>query len=189
MDYIALEKLSVEEKSVELVRSVVIRLDPLQIMRGVQASRAASCLLEPRLGDAVLCMVLDGQAVILSIIDRLEPELASVIDSTTPLEIRSSEINLISQKVGIEAEHLNINVSVMRRIVDRLDDVIQYFSSSVETIFIHAKRSIKRVDELDETRAGHLRLESPTLVEMHGAVTAVSGEELIKLQGKQIHMG
>lgn len=189
MDRIELEKLTVEEKSVELVRSVVIKLAPLQIIRGVMATRAASCLLAPRLGDTVLCMILDGQAVILSVIDRLEPELPSVIDCLEPLEIRSSEINFLSQKIEIEAEQLNINVGVMRRIVDRLDDVIQYLSASVETIFTHAKRSIKRVDELDETRAGHLRLESPALVEVHGAVTAVSGEELIKLQGKQIHMG
>ena len=54
---------------------------------------------------------------------------------------------------------------------------------------MRAKRSIRRVDELDETRAGHLRLESPALVEVHGAVTAVSAEKLIRLQGKQIHMG
>jgi hypothetical protein len=54
---------------------------------------------------------------------------------------------------------------------------------------MHAKRSIKRVDELDETHAGHLRLESQTLVELHGAVTVVSGEELVKFQSKQIHMG
>ena len=40
---------------------------------------------------------------------------------------------------------------------------------------MRAKRSIRRIDELDETRAGHLRLESPALVELHGAVTAVSG--------------
>jgi hypothetical protein len=54
---------------------------------------------------------------------------------------------------------------------------------------MRAKRSIRRVEELDETRAGHLRLESPTLVEIHGEVTAISGEQMVKVQGQQIHMG
>jgi len=62
-------------------------------------------------------------------------------------------------------------------------------SSSVGTLFMRAKRSIRRVEELDETRAGHLRLESPTLVEIHGEVTAISGEQMVKVQGQQIHMG
>ena len=84
---------------------------------------------------------------------------------------------------------MTVNVGVLKRIADRVDEVLQYFSSSIETMFVHAKRSIKRVDELDETRAGHLRLESPSLVEVNGAVTIVSAEKLVKLQADQIHMG
>jgi hypothetical protein len=87
------------------------------------------------------------------------------------------------------AEHVEVNVGVLKRIADRVDETVEYLSSTIGTFFMRAKRSIRRIDELDETRAGHLRLESPALVELHGAVTAVSGEKLIRLQGKQIHMG
>ena len=95
----------------------------------------------------------------------------------------------MSQKIDVQADQVDNNIGVLKRLIDRVDDAIDFLSTRIGTLFMHAKRSIKRVDELDETHAGHLRLESPTLVELHGAVTVVSGEELVKFQSKQIHMG
>ena len=189
MGYAEHKNLLMQEQAVEIIRSTVIDVSPWRISRGSLASCAASCLIQPRLGDTVLCMVAEGQAVILSVIERSEPELPSVIDSSAAIEIRSPQISFLSQTVDIHADQMTVNVGVLKRIADRVDEVLQYFSSSIETMFVHAKRSIKRVDELDETRAGHLRLESPSLVEVNGAVTIVSAEKLVKLQADQIHMG
>jgi hypothetical protein len=185
-----LQHLTAPERSVELLQSTIIDLHPLRIKRGTNASVAASCLIQPGLGDVVLCMLSQGQdAVILSVIERFEPEKTLVLQTNSPVEMRFSSLSVLSQKIDVQADRVDINIGVLKRLIDRVDDAIDFLSTRIGTLFMHAKRSIKRVDELDETHAGHLRLESPTLVELHGAVTVVSGEELVKFQSKQIHMG
>lgn len=191
MDYTELQHLTKPDAVVTLVRTTVTDLQPLRIKRGNACVLAASCLVKPELGDVVLCMVVDDDdvATILSVVERFEPANAVVLDMHSPLEIRVPSLSLMSEKVDVQADRVEVNVGVLKRLVDRCDDAIEFLSARVGTLFMHAKRSIKRVEELDETKAGHLRLESPTLVEVHGAATVVSGEELIKFQSKQIHMG
>ncbi len=191
MDYTELQHLTKPDALVTLIRTTVTDTQPLRIKRGSACVVAPSCLIKPELGDVVLCMIADDEdaATILSVVERFEPASSVVLDVASPLEIRVPSLSVMSQKIDVQADRVEVNVGVLKRLVDRFDDAVEFLSMRVGTLFMHAKRSIKRVDELDETKAGHLRLESPTLVEVHGAATVVSGEELIKFQSKQIHMG
>jgi hypothetical protein len=190
MDLTELQYLAAPESAVTLLRSTVIDVNPLRIKCGAVSQVAASCLVMPSLGDVVLCMIADDQsATILSVITRFENEQPMLLEASAPIEMRFPSITLLSQKIDVQAERVDINVGVLKRLVDRVDDAVEFLSARVGTLFMHAKRSIKRVDELDQTSAGHLRLESPSLVELHGTVTVVSAEELVKFQSKQIHMG
>ena len=191
MDFADISKLAATECAVTLIQSTVIALEPLRLQSGVAARCAASCVIKPQLGDSVLCSIPSNGdcATILMVLERFEPELPLVMESSSALEMRFPQMSVLSERVEVVAEHVEVNVGVLKRIADRVDDTVEYLTQTIGTFFMRAKRSIRRVDELDETRAGHLRLESPALVELHGAVTAVSGEQLIRLQGKQIHMG
>lgn len=191
MDFADVSKLAATECAVTLIQSTVIAQDPLRLQSGAPARCAASCVIKPQLGDSVLCAIPsngDG-ATILMVLERFEPELPLVMESSSALEMRFPQMSVLSERIEVIAEHVEVNVGVLKRIADRVDETVEYLSQTIGTFFMRAKRSIRRVDELDETRAGHLRLESPALVEVHGAVTAVSAEKLIRLQGKQIHMG
>lgn len=191
MDFADISKLAATECAVTLIQSMVITQEPLRLQSGTVARCAASCLIRPQVGDRVLCAIPgNGEiASILMVIERFEPAQPLVMESSSALEMRFPQMSVLSERIEVIAEHVEVNVGVLKRIADRVDETVEYLSQTIGTFFMRAKRSIRRVDELDETRAGHLRLESPALVEVHGAVTAVSAEKLIRLQGKQIHMG
>ena len=190
MDIQSTENLAAADSSVSLLQSTVIALEPMRIKGNIAASCAVSCLVQPRIGDTVLCAVQNqGQALILAILARLEPENETLIYSEAPLVLEATNISITSEKIDLISDQVNCNLGTLKRVVQKVDDVVGNCMATFGTFFMFAKRSSRRIEELDETRSGHLKLESPTLVEVSGAVTAISGEELIKMQSKQIHMG
>ncbi|MCE7505974.1 DUF3540 domain-containing protein [Polynucleobacter sp. IMCC30063] len=190
MDFPKTDHLVAVDSEVRLVKTAIISVDPLRIKNNAPALLSASCLVEPRVGDMVICALAgDGHAYILSIVERLEPNKESVLHFSAPLEIITPSLSIKSIEMAVFSEKVECHIGKLKRVVDSVEDFVENCLVSFGTFFMLAKRSIKRVEELDETRAGHLKLESPTLLEMNGAVTAISGEELIKMQSKQIHMG
>jgi hypothetical protein len=190
MDIQNTENLTAVESSANLIRTAIISEQPLRIKGGISAVCAVSCLVKPRIGDQVLCATsVDGQAYLLAILERLEPEKETLIYSEVPLQVQASHFTLTSEQIELISEQVDCNIGTLKRVIKTVEDVIGNCMTSFGTFFMFAKRSVRRVEELDETRSGHLKLESPTLVELSGAVTAISGDELISMQSKQIHMG
>jgi hypothetical protein len=212
MEQMDFENLSAEDVQVQLVQSTVVGVAPLRLKGGYDGQVAASCLVQPELGDTVVCIrgvdadqpadqpravTVQGDelpaqaktAVVIAIVSRLNSTAPLRVTATVPLQIQTAGLELLAPRIEIHAQHVELNAGRLHQLVDRIDEAADYISSRVGTLFMHAKRSIKRVEELDETRAGHLRLESPALTEIHGAVTAISGEQLVKVQSKQIQLG
>lgn len=190
MDFTNIESLAADSVAVTLTQATVTSLNPLSIKGGIGAECAPSCLVRPELGDVVLCTnPAQGPVYILALLQRSQPEQTMVLSANSAVELQFSKIGVVSEEIEVVADRATVNLRMFSRIAERIDDTVEFLSSSVGTLFMRAKRSIRRVDELDETRAGHLRLESPTLVEIHGEVTAISGEQMVKMQGQQIHMG
>ena len=216
MEQMDFENLSAEDVQVQLVQSTVVGVAPLRLKGGYDGQVAASCLVQPELGDTVVCIrgvdadqvadqavdqpragTVQGDerpaqaktAVVIAIVSRLNSSAPLRVTATVPLQIHTAGLELLAPRIEIHAQQVELNAGRLHQLVDRIDEAADYISSRVGTLFMHAKRSIKRVEELDETRAGHLRLESPALTEIHGAVTAISGEQLVKVQSKQIQLG
>jgi hypothetical protein len=190
MDIPNTESLAAIESSANLIRTTIISVEPLRIKGGISASCAVSCLVKPRIGDQVLCATsVDGQAYLLAILERLEPVKETLIYSEAPVQVQACQLTLVSEQIDLISERVNCNIGTLKRVMQTVEDVVGNCQASFGTFLMFAKRSMRRVEELDETRAGHLKLESPALVEVSGAVTAISGDELISMQSKQIHMG
>jgi hypothetical protein len=208
MEHTDFENLSAADVQVQWVQTTVVGVDPLRLKGGYDGVLAASCLVQPELGDTVACIrcvdpdqaQADGASVsdslprarpsvVVAIVSRLNTTLPLRMTAKVPLQIQTAGLDLLAPRIEIHAQEVELNAGRLRQLVDRIDEAADYISSRVGTLFMHAKRSIKRVEELDETRAGHLRLESTALTEIHGAVTAISGEQLVKVQSKQIQLG
>ena len=133
---------------------VVHSIDPLILDIDKSAVLAPSCLVQPNVGDLVLCVTPKGcNPVVVSLLIRKSPQTTLLIQTEVPVELRSPQFDLLSHTVSVMAERAECNVGVIRRLADRIDEVVEYFSSSVGTAFLRAKRSIKRVEELDEIKA------------------------------------
>jgi hypothetical protein len=168
----------------------VIKVQPLQVKGGIPAMLAPSCLIQVQVGDVVACaMGSQGSAYILAVLERFDPAADMVLSSTSPISVQAPQINLTATKVNLVADELVANIGLLKRLIDRAEDVVGSLVASFDSIFIRAARSIRRVEELDELTAGHVKIDSPALVEISGEVTTIAGEELIKMQSQQIHMG
>jgi hypothetical protein len=190
MDIPNTENLSAVEKSANIISTTIISESPLRIKGGIAASCAVSCLVKPRIGDQVLCAIsAHGEVYLLAILERQEPEKETLIYSEAPLQVQTPYLTLTSEQMDLISERVDCNIGTFKRIVQTVEDTVGNCMANFGTFFMFAKRSVRRVEELDETRSGHLKLESPVLVELSGAVTAISGDELISMQSKQIHMG
>jgi hypothetical protein len=191
MKHLEIQELSAPDQRVSLVQTTVVSVGPYKIKNGSLARVATSCLVTPSVGDSVLCAHAenDTQATILAVLVRLQPELPLIIAPEAALELQVNEITLVTGQAHLVASKVNVSIEVLKRVVNRIDEVVDYASSTFGSLFVRAKRSIKRVQELDEVQAGHIKIESPTLIEVHGSVTAISAEHLIQMQSKQIHMG
>ena len=190
MDILNTENLSAIDSEVVLIKTTIIATEPIRVKNNMPAIYATSCLVQPRIGDTVLCaMANEDKAYILSILERLEPQKETLIYSEGPLLVQATKLMVASEEIELIANQVDCNIGTLKRMIETVDDFIGNCRASFGTFFMFAKRSIRRIEELDETRSGHLKLESPTLVGVSGAVTAISGEELIKMQSKQIHMG
>lgn len=189
MDIQNTENLAVVDSSANLIKTTIIAIEPLRIKGNILAKRSVSCLIEPRIGDTVLCAQPDNHTYILAILERLEPEKETLIYSEAPILLQASSMMVHAEEVQLISERVDCNIGSLKRVIQTVEELVGNCRASFGTFFMFAKRSVRRIDELDETRSGHLKLESPTLVEVNGAVTAISGEQLIKMQSKQIHMG
>lgn len=190
MDISTTNKLSAVDAELSFTQSTVIKVNPLQIKNGVSASLAASCLVQPELGDTVVCAESSsGEVFILSVLKRLNPEAPLLIAAQNPISVNAPSLSLTANKIDVVTQEMTSNIGVMRRMITHAEDIVGNLVASFDRMFVRANSSIRRVEELDELSAGHVKIDSPALVEISGEVTTISGEELIKMQGQQIHMG
>ena len=190
MDIQNTDNLAAIDSTANLIKTTIIAIEPLRIKGNTLASCSVSCLVEPRIGDTVLCALSNNERTyILAILERLEPEKQTLIHSDAPFLLQASSVMVNAEEIQLISDRVDCNIGSFKRVVQTVEELIGNCVVSFGTFFMFAKRSIRRIEELDETRSGHLKLESPTLVEINGAVTAISGDQLIKMQSKQIHMG
>ncbi len=190
MDISNTDHLSAADIGLAFIQTTVIKVQPLQIKGGIPAILAPSCLMQVQEGDTVACAKRpEGPAYILAILERLDPTADIILSSKSPISVHAPQINLAAVKMNVVADELVANIGLLKRLIDRAEDVVGSLIASFDSMFIRAARSIRRVEELDELSAGHVKIDSPALVEISGEVTTIAGEELIKMQSQQIHMG
>jgi hypothetical protein len=184
-----LENLVPQEIDVRLIQTSVTNINPLQITGGNYAKRAPACLLEPKLGDIVICSRSGSDIYIISILERQEPSTPLSIDSSSGFLFQSPDIKFISKSHVIEAAQMTVNVGLIKKIADRVEENIHYMHSIIDSFFLQAKQSMRRIEDTDFTQSGHVSIDSKTITQLHGEVTLVSGENLVQLQSQQVHIG
>jgi hypothetical protein len=180
----------------------------------VEARRATSCLLDPAADDRVLLVVTPaGESYVLAVLDRQEGAPAS-ITADGNLDIRlhrgrlgvaapegvnvvsAKDVSVVSGGVQVRAVEGNValqSFSFLSTFVRAELEKAKVLGGRLETIFDRLSQRVKRsyrfVEESDHLRAERIDHVARETVSLHGANTLITAEQLIKVDGDQIHLG
>lgn len=176
--------------------------------------QATSCLIEPLEGDRVLVEGrIDGEMYITTILERVS-EVAPVIKIQGGLQLRveggklqiqSEEgidlttlgsLCMTSEQLDLRADEGNVYFSKLSYIGKNLMSQIESISALggimnfiVDTVVQKSKTSHRVIEDTEYVRSRHINYQASHNMQMHGKNTMLTAEELVKLDGEQIHMG
>lgn len=179
----------------------------------LRVRRAASCLLEPRLGDTVLVWGPNpAQAYIVAVIEQVDPAASRIgVDGDLTLVSRSGNVNvqaardltLTGTDVSLDGEMLKVNAPHARlalqdteflgvgvratvaslRVVGRTCEVV------MDRISHLAQHIFRLAERMEQARAGHIDYQADQTARVHARQTIVTGRDVVKVDADQIHMG
>jgi hypothetical protein len=182
--------------------------DCLQISSGgfqARARRAVSCLVEPANGDSVACLrVAPDEVWIVAVLHR-EEGVANVLSCTgnTTLRVSQGGLQIEADTLKLNSEHLHIaskdaqvateSVQVigkqLRVIGTTIKVVGAVMSTVMERVNHYSKHYLRTTEGIDRVSATHIECEAQQLMRLDAEHTLVSGAQLIKARGAQIHFG
>lgn len=179
-----------------------------------RARRAVSCLVAPEPGDRVLVAALeDGTVYVLAILERDEGQTTAIsVDGDLTVQLPNGRfsvaaqegVNLISGKDvaivtgGLEVhavrgsfavEHLSFLGTFLQANIEKAKLVAGSLDSSLDRLSQRVKRSYRFVEEIDQVRADQIDYAAKKSLSLHARNAMVTAEELVKLDGEQIHVG
>lgn len=192
-----------------------VRADGLEI----EARRAVSCVIQPEIGDEVLVSFLgSGRAYVLAVLEREEradgerAPARMTFDGDMDIELRTGRLgvraarglsltagsdmelvagelnvsalssNVVLQKLSYVGSRIRAEVEGIKTIAGSIDSVLDRFTQRV-------KRSYRKVEEVDQVKAKEMHYVAEDNLFMSGENTVVTAEELVKVDGDQIHLG
>ncbi|AUX31077.1 MULTISPECIES: DUF3540 domain-containing protein [Sorangium] len=179
----------------------------------IEACRAVSCMVEPVAGDEVLVSVLpERRAYILAVLEREGRDVSVVLEGDLHVKLprgrfvvgAAEGVTLASGKeVGVVAGELKVNArlgSVLVESLSYLGTAVQAeiekakvkaaaLDASVERVTQRLKRVYRFVEEFEQLRAERVDYVAKKNMSLRGENTLVTAEELVKLDGAQIHLG
>lgn len=178
----------------------------------LRARRAASCLVEPGEGDLVLAATgAGGHAFVLAVLERdakrptrliadgelsLEPTGKLTLAASAVEVVARESLAFIAAKVAVKALEAGVVVDSLQLVgrtleseLERIKSFAKSFDSVLERFTQRTKRSYRTVTEADHVRAEQIDYVARRTMNLHGENAIVTAEELVKVDGAQIHVG
>jgi hypothetical protein len=178
-----------------------------------QARRAVSCLVAPEEGDQVLVALTQaGRCYVLAVLERdsadvevategdltirlpkgrfqLLTQLGAKLVSAKDLTFTSSRFNLHALDGNLVLGRLTYVGRYVRSEIERIKSLAGTMDTVLERLSLRAKRSYRTVEGLDQLRAGQIQHRAEKNCSLHGENAVVTADELVKVDGEQIHLG
>jgi hypothetical protein len=179
-----------------------------------EARRAQSCLLAPEVGDEVLVAVVAGRpSYVLAVLER-DPSMQARLELDGDVAIRvprgrlsitsaegldvisgkeanvvSSELNVRATKAHVVLEHLALLGGAVLAEVQSARWVAATVDTVAERLVQRVKRAYRFVEEADHLRAERIDYAANKDLTLRGENTVIMADELVKVDGAQIHVG
>lgn len=174
---------------------------------------AASCLLEPQAGDEVLLAIVPERgAFILSVLVRSGEAARLRVEGDLEIQVANGGvviaardgIDLVStSNVGITSETLKLTTKAAEMVLDNLSLVgatvqaqmtkVKVIAESIDQVADRLTQRLKRayrfVAEMDQVRAARVDIAAEKTMNLHAQNAVMTAEELVKVDGGQIHLG
>jgi hypothetical protein len=179
-----------------------------------RARRAVSCLVEPIAGDQVLALTLPtGVVYVVAVLER-RVDAPTTLVSDGDLELRpasgklklageggvevqsSTEVSMTAPKLRLQAREGSVvmgKLSFVGRALTAHLDRLQLTSVSVESVVDRLTQvmrlAYRTVSESEHARVGRLDYRADDSLSLQGKTAFVTGSQLAKVDGEQIHVG
>ncbi len=178
-----------------------------------EARRAASCLLEPAESDHVLLSVVPSRGTfILAILERQGETIRLAFDgdvelhapggrvtiaakegidlvSTGNVGVTSDTFKLTARAADLVLDHLGVLGASVQAQVTKVKVVAETIDQAADRLTQRLKRAYRFVAEMEQVRAERLDVAAQKTMSLHAQNTVVTAEELVKVDGGQIHLG
>lgn len=170
---------------------------------GERALRAESCLLQPERGDTVL--VCSGVAVgvtsvsyILAVLSRTDPQQgalmlpggATLTADNGNLSLSARQLDLAGdQSLNLKAPKLAITAVQADMTFNNLSTIAQTITTTVGRLLQRATDSFRWTQNLDESRAGRMRLQVAERLHIKAKHASMIAEGQVKIDGDKIDLG
>lgn len=187
----------------------LVRLGDGRILR---AQRSRGCLVKPEVQDLVLAVDAGPEGVfIIDVLSGGGPATCLSVDGDLALEANGGALSLSGRQVtvapqeavAIQAPFLKLeadegrlrfrNLSLLSRVLSvsagRAETVCDRLDMTARQVFQRLKNIFRRVEGLEETRAGRISVRSDAGVDVRGGRFSVISDEDVKIDGRGIHIG
>jgi len=185
----------------------------------IEAQRAASCLLEPALGDRVWFVAEpepNGQqrGYVIAVLERSpDAQLARLsVEGDTELRVHGGQLTIAAsddlqlrsdKRLALQGDELQLRARLGRVLLDECSMVLRslfahvtkstlvakVLESFADRVAAHSRTSSRTVEELDHVQAGAIHYKAQTTAQIGAQHALISAGELVKLDGGQIHLG
>ena len=170
-----------------------------------RASRAVSCLLDPANGDSVACLRVAPQEVWIVAVLRREEGVANVLSCAGDtslqveggsLQIKAAQLSLKCEVFEVASKHAQFgteSAEIVGRRLRVIGTTIKIVGSAMSTVMDRinqfSKHYLRNTDGMDRVSATHVEVEAKQLMRLNAQHALISGEQLVKARGAQIHFG
>ncbi len=173
--------------------------------RGWQCRLAASCLLQPEMGDDVLIAGDRTQLWLLAVLTRADSHRASLLSVPGDLTLApqgaltlhsGQSLRLTGPELAIEAERGTCDINALRYRGQDLSAWIHSVSmvghcleSVWHSLVQISHRLVRKVTQTEHARVGQLDYQAQDYARIHGQNVLITSEAVTKIDSEQIHLG
>ena len=176
--------------------------------------QAASCLLAPQAGDQVLISGPDATRVyLIAVVEQADPSSAQLetagdvvlrsrggsvsLESTqavrlagqASVSIDTASLKLQAKDAYCVAEQMKYLGAEVTATVGTTRLVGKVYEAVMDRLSFLSRVTFRAAEEVEHVRAGSLDYRADKSARLHASYTMVTGENLVKVDAKQIHMG
>jgi hypothetical protein len=158
------------------------------------AQRAASCLIEPQVGDTVLMAREQACAWIVAVL--VTAGLRELKLHGTTLSAHAQRIDINAQDLHTTSAQLQASHGAVRLAVSELFGqvaAVQWLSESISAcvnrLFSRSRTVFREVSEIDSTRCTNHDLKVDETLAISAKTGVITGQSLMKIDAAQIHIG